>query len=519
MMEMRDMAKHAPRYARGGNRTGRHIGAAVLIVLILAVMAGVMVWYFNEFTLEITLTEPGHSVAEFEETYTDPGATGCFRGTLLRKEPLSVPVQTSGSVDTNRLGEQILTYEAEYVLDLWITQIPFRATAQRPVTVRDTKAPEITLTAHPETFTIPGQPYEEEGFVARDNYDGDITALVERAEKDGTVTYTVSDSSGNQATVTRAIFYHDPIAPTITLNGNETLVVMKGSTYEDPGFTAQDNCDGDITNRVTVTGQVDTGKVGTYELTYTVTDSYGNEATAKRSVRVWMTGSAVSSISNLPDYIPGTYVEPNGKTIYLTFDDGPSPYTQRLLDILEAYGVKATFFVVSNKNSHMIGKIAAAGHTVAMHSTTHNYAQIYSSDEAYYNDLHTIESIIIRETGSAPKLFRFPGGTSNTVSRSYCVGIMSRVSQELRSQGYRYYDWHVDSGDAMGANTVKAVYDNVVNAIAARKNSSYTVVLQHDTNEASVNAVEAILIWGLANGYTFEALNESSPGCTARPAN
>jgi hypothetical protein len=367
-MELRDMAKHNPRYAQSSNRPGRHIVAAILVILILTVMAGVLVWYFNEFTLNITLEGPEHPVAEYGQAYTDPGAKAQFQGTLLHKEPAEVSVKTSSQVDTNRLGDYTVTYEAEYVLDLWITEVPFAATAQRTVTVRDTQAPVITLETVEGTYTIPGEPYAEEGFTALDNHDGDLTSQVQRVEKDGVVTYTVSDASGNQATVTRAIFYHDPIAPTITLNGNETLVVMKGSTYEDPGFTAQDNCDGDITNRVTVTGQVDTGKVGTYELTYTVTDSYGNEATAKRSVRVWMTGSAVSSISNLPDYIPGTYVEPNGKTIYLTFDDGPSPYTQNLLDILDAYG-----------STEALGK--ATGRDEKDGKTT--YLSFMSREEAY----------------------------------------------------------------------------------------------------------------------------------------
>ena len=509
------------RYAAASGR--RKPFPAVIYILLglimFAIVGFVLIWYLNVFSLEIRLQGDAKTTAEYESIYQDPGAKAYFQGTLIQTEPVEVPVTVTGSVNTAKLGEYVLTFEASHVFELLFIRVPFTQTAQRTVTVQDTCCPEITLVSSEDTFTIPGEPYAEEGFTAVDNHDGDLTRLVERVEENGVVTYTVTDSSGNQATVTREIFYHDPIAPTLTLNGTETITVMWGSAYEEPGYTAQDNCDGDITHRVTVTGQVDIQKVGAYELTYTVADSYGNEATAKRTVKVWMTGSALSSIPNLPDYDPENLPEPNGKTIYLTFDDGPTPYTQRLLDILEAYNVKATFFVVSNKYSYMMGKIAEAGHTVAMHSTTHSYAQIYASDEAYYKDLRTIESIIIREVGYAPKLFRFPGGTSNTVSRNYCSGIMSRVSQELRNQGYRYYDWHVDSGDAMGANTVKAVYENVINGIKSYGKSSYTVVLQHDTNEASVNAVEAIIIWGLANGYTFESLTESSPGCTARPVN
>ena len=513
------MSKYTARY--GGTKkksSGLIVLWVFLALLLLAVAGAVAVWNINEFSLDVTLSGEETVVAEYGNAYSDAGATASFYGTLLRREPVEVPVTVSGTVDADHLGEYTLTYSASYSLDCLVTEIPFSESCQRKVKVQDTKAPEITLVSNPETFTIPGEVYLEEGFSAADNHDGDITANVARKEENGVVTYTVADSSGNQTTVTREIYYYDPIAPVLELSGSQTITIMKGSQYQEPGYSAQDNCEGDITSKVVVTGEVDTEKLGSYELTYTVTDAYGNEATAKRTVKVWMTNISSSDIPNLPTYDPQNPPEPNGKTIYLTFDDGPSPYTQRLLDILEAYGVKATFFVVSNGYSHMLSKIAAGGHTVAMHSATHNYAKIYASDEAYFNDLHTIESIIIRETGTAPKLLRFPGGTSNTVSRHYSTGIMTRISQQVREMGYRYYDWHVSSEDAVDAYTVKAVYENVVNGILSR-NRNYTVVLQHDTNEASVNAVEAILIWGLANGYTFEALTESSPGCTARPAN
>lgn len=513
------MAKYTARYnSVKKRRPGLIVLCIFLILLLLAVGGAIAVWNINEFSLDVTLSGEETVVTEYGTAYSDSGATARFYGTLLQREPVEVPVTVTGTVDADHLGDYTLTYSASYSLDCLVTEIPFSESCQRKVTVQDTKAPEITLVSDPETFTIPGEVYLEEGFSATDNHDGDITANVERNEAEGIVTYTVTDSSGNQTTVTRQIHYHDPIAPVLELAGGETITVLKGTEYQEPGFSAQDNCEGDITSKVVVSGEVDTGKLGSYELTYTVTDAYGNEATAKRTVKVWMTKIDSSDIPNLPTYDPQNPPEPNGKTIYLTFDDGPSPYTQRLLDILEAYGVKATFFVVSNGYSHMLSKIAAGGHTVAMHSATHNYAKIYASDEAYFNDLHTIESIIIRETGSAPKLLRFPGGTSNTVSRHYSTGIMTRISQQVREMGYRYYDWHVSSEDAVDAYTVKAVYENVVNGIRYR-NGNYTVVLQHDTNEASVNAVEAILIWGLANGYTFEALTESSPGCTARPAN
>jgi hypothetical protein len=90
---------------------------------------------------------------------------------------------------------------------------------------------------------------------------------------------------------------------------------------------------------------------------------------------------------------------------------------------------------------------------------------------------------------------------------------MTELTQELADQGYRYFDWHVDSKDAAGAKTRDEIFYNVVSGIAKRKNASYTVVLQHDTTARSVEAVEMIIQWGIANGYRFQPLTMESPGC------
>ena len=117
--------------------------------------------------------------------------------------------------------------------------------------------------------------------------------------------------------------------------------------------------------------------------------------------------------------------------------------------------------------------------------------------------LSTIESC----TGVSTKLIRFPGGSSNTVSR-FNPGIMSRLANEVVDKGYRYFDWNVDSNDAGGAKTADKVYENVINGV---KNRRVSVVLQHDTKSYSVEAVEKIIIWGLENGYTFLPLGSTSP--------
>ena len=155
----------------------------------------------------------------------------------------------------------------------------------------------------------------------------------------------------------------------------------------------------------------------------------------------------------------------------------------------------------------MIAKEAAAGHTVAIHSASHDYQKIYSSTSAYFEDLNEMSDIIYAQTGERPKLIRFPGGSSNTVSKKYCSGIMSELTKDVTDQGYKYFDWNVSSGDAGETTSTDAVYQNVINGM---KSHNVSVVLQHDIKNFSVNAVERIIQWGLANGYTFLPLTPST---------
>ena len=204
------------------------------------------------------------------------------------------------------------------------------------------------------------------------------------------------------------------------------------------------------------------------------------------------------------------YETPVGGVIYLTFDDGPGPETPRLLEILDKYDAKATFFVVNTGLASTITQIADHGHALAMHTATHDFAKVYASEEAYFNDLHTIESVIERYAGEKPTLLRFPGGSSNTVSRTYNKGIMTRLTQMVEEQGYTYFDWNVDSNDAGSARTPEEVYFNVIRGCAKREES---VVLMHDIHSYTIDAIEGILIWGTNHGYTFEALTPDSPTC------
>ena len=117
------------------------------------------------------------------------------------------------------------------------------------------------------------------------------------------------------------------------------------------------------------------------------------------------------------------------------------------------------------------------------------------------------EELIREQTGAYTSLFRFPGGSSNTVSR-FNPGIMSRLTKCMMDMGYVYFDWNVSSGDAGGTTETDQVLANVVNGCSGR---SASVVLQHDIKGFSVNAVEQIILWGQRNGYAFAPLEANSP--------
>lgn len=157
---------------------------------------------------------------------------------------------------------------------------------RRIVNVVDTLPPTIDLVSDPNHYTNPSAGYEEEGFSATDIHDGDVTSLVNREEHDGVVTYSVTDSSGNTTSIERKIICKDTIAPVITLKSGDHISLNKGNDFADPGYTAADECDGDLTNSVTVEGTVDGHTYGTYTLTYRVSDSSRSLAEATRTVTI-----------------------------------------------------------------------------------------------------------------------------------------------------------------------------------------------------------------------------------------
>lgn len=174
---------------------------------------------------------------------------------------------------------------------------------------------------------------------------------------------------------------------------------------------------------------------------------------------------------------PSPKVDSNAKRVYLTFDDGPSKNTEKVLDILKKYDVKATFFVIGKEDDFskkMYKRIVEEGHTLGMHSYSHVYKQIYKSKTAFFQDFDKIHDLLEEVTGEDVKYYRFPGGTSNTISDVP----MKTLIKGMNKRKVDYFDWNAMNGDASGKNlTKREMLDNVLKDVEIHNTS---VVLMHD---------------------------------------
>ncbi|MDE6030939.1 MAG: polysaccharide deacetylase [Oscillospiraceae bacterium] len=194
-------------------------------------------------------------------------------------------------------------------------------------------------------------------------------------------------------------------------------------------------------------------------------------------------------------------------TVYLTFDDGPSQNTYTILSLLRKYDVKATFFVVPRRTDEcyaLLRAIVNDGHSIGVHSATHDYEKIYASVEAYLDDFYEAWDIVYDATGVRTPLFRFPGGSVNDFNGD----TRDAIIEEMTRRGFRYYDWNVDSNDVGGA-TWSEMYNSIPSDIAQTYRS---VVLMHDSapRENTVYVLEDILKVLVGEGYKLDKINENT---------
>ena len=344
-----------------------------------------------------------------------------------------------------------------------------------------------------EQFTDPGYKAEIDGVDATDRVKVEGSVDMRKAGE-YVITYSlVNFKDRNPVSVHRTVKVVDTTAPVITIKGDKVIRLMVGSEFTDPGATAADKVDGDLSKNIKIDSTVNTAEKGKYTVTYTVSDKAGNKAKAVREVIVIKHSS--------------------GSVVYLTFDDGPSANTIKILDLLKKYNAHATFFVIGSNipgNEAILKRMADEGHTIAVHTYTHNYAAIYASAEAFWADNEKTRDLIKKVTGKTADVMRFPGGSSNTVSANYSRGIMSTLTSQAKSHGYVYFDWNISSKDgSTDGLPTKNIYSNIMSGI--RRNYETPVVLMHDSGSkvTTVQAVALVLKNATAEGYSFEAIDDT----------
>ncbi|MCL2527590.1 MAG: polysaccharide deacetylase [Defluviitaleaceae bacterium] len=206
---------------------------------------------------------------------------------------------------------------------------------------------------------------------------------------------------------------------------------------------------------------------------------------------------------------PENYKPPeNAKIVYLTFDDGPTKYTPEILDILEKYNIPATFFVVGNReHNHLMSDIVEKGHAIGLHSYDHNFDRIYSSKEAFLEDLKKIDDIVYAQTGVRSNITRFPGGSS--VKKGGAKAVMPQLKEEIAKMGYQFFDWNCDSRDKMGVKTASVALSKI--KTASEDAGDIIIVLMHDTEKITVQYLPGVIEHFLGLGYDFLPLCKDSP--------
>lgn len=222
---------------------------------------------------------------------------------------------------------------------------------------------------------------------------------------------------------------------------------------------------------------------------------------------------------------PDLYSEPvqpafeKDNVIYLTFDDGPSINTDIILDVLKEKGVKATFFVTgqnpSDTNMNRMKRIVEEGHTIGIHTYTHDFHQVYASVEAYLDDFNKMYQKVYEVTGVKPTIFRFPGGSNATYNKA----IRDDLVKEMTRRGFTFYDWNIDSSDASGNNIPASTL--ISHTLGTSEGFKHGIVLMHDlgTKKTTAAALPQIIDGLKAQGYSFDKLTNKIPSINFLPKN
>lgn len=314
------------------------------------------------------------------------------------------------------------------------------------------------------------------------------------------VTIVVEDEYENKTEKNAYILVEERDTEAPTIQGIDKMTILIGDQIDlRKGVVVKD--DHDKNPIMTIDdSKLNLKKEGEYQVYYHVEDHSGNKETYTRDIEV------------LSQYANREAVKDGIKICYLTFDDGPSSNTKEILDILDQYHIKATFFVTgtSPEYFHYIKEAYQKGHTIGLHTYSHDYEKIYSSLNNYIQDLNQIKEVVYEQTGVYTKYIRFPGGSSNLVSKKYNIGIMKRLTKKVIDMGYQYYDWTSINGDGENIKTVNGLKQKAIEEIDGKEDVMF---LMHDSESCdnTVKALPDIIDYLIKKGYQFETINQYSP--------
>lgn len=288
------------------------------------------------------------------------------------------------------------------------------------------------------------------------------------------------------------------------------IAQIAGVKYQDPSSTSgnsSDNPDSNSGNSGSDSDSSGSGSDSSSDSTPSVPDSQSDSSSGS-------SGSSSdnpekpSYMSKYPDmYVtaPTDYVREE-KTVYLTFDDGPSDNIYSIIEyILKKRGVKATFFVTPTQNTNVKTKlkyIADNGHAIGIHSATHDYEKIYASVDAFLDDFYEAWMIVYEATGIKTPIFRFPGGSNTT----YNAETRDEIIAEMTRRGFRFYDWNVQSNDILG-HTWTQMRNTILSGVS---NQYRSIVLFHDRADNGVNVLDDVIVELQRLGYKFDKINDNT---------
>lgn len=484
----------------------------VLLSLIIIFLGLFSTRYFIKF--EIYGSE--NEIINLNSKYIDKGVKVTFFGKRLK-------YTTKNNINTKKIGDYYISYKARNIFGI-------SRKLKRKVTVQDKRKPKITLKGEEEIILDINENYIEKGATAVDNSGLDITnKIIISNNIDKTkygeykVVYEVSDKLGNKVVKIRKVIVKDKTLPEITLIGDDSINVLLGKNYEELGYKATDNIDGDITKNVEVTNNIDTKKIGNYEVKYKVKDSSGNIVTKTRKVNVvnklfgykdeydkisnksngWWSGNkfdykrpeGAAPLDELKKY-DAYFLGPDEKIIYLTYDEGSNDtYLPQIIDVLNKNDVKATFFLCRNymkMNEELIKKMAESGHSIGNH-TYHHYNMpslaTRSNFDKYVYEIKKTEETYEEITGKKmDKVYREPKG-----EWSY------RSLQIVKDMGYKsffysanYMDYGKDLSKSEALNMMLKRYHNGA------------IYLFHGKNKGNYEALDDFIKEMKKKGYKFD---------------